>query len=226
MQARRDLDKQIAAQIDEKFGIFSAELGEERQERMEAASRVSLDPVVITTLTSNVEQEGAIRYDRGEQLLEKIRAKTVNLHNMLSCEEDAHAHIEEFTEQIAGRCAELKESIGKEAATRADVEARHNQRMEQLRELEADVGADRVKRERKREGMASKVKEEIADFFKYVQAEQQDRQKSEEYILRMCDDSSTKLEEEVKKERDSRESSEEHFFKLLEETCQRARNKL
>lgn len=225
-QARRDLDKGIATQIDDKFGIFSAELTEERQERMEAATRVSLDPSIISTLTSNIEQEGALRYDRGEQLLEKIRAKTVNLHNMLSCEEDAHAHIEEFTEQIAGRCAELKETISKEAQMRSNIEARHAQRMEQLRELEADVGADRVKRERKREGIHSKVKDEIADFFKYVQGEQADRAKSEEYILRMCDDSSNKLEEEIKKERDSRESSEEHFFRLLEETCQRARNKL
>ena len=66
----------------------------------------------------------------------------------------------------------------------------------------------------------------MADFFKYVQAEQADRQKSEEYILRMCDDSTGKLEEEIKTERDNRESSEEHFFKLLEDTCQRARNNL
>ena len=187
---------------------------------------MTLDPTIITTLTTNIEQEGTLRYDRGEQLLEKIRAKTVNLHNMLSCEEDAHAHIEEFTAQIEGRCTELKETIAKEATMRSNIEARHNQRMEQLRELEADVGQDRAKRERKREGIHSKVKDEIADFFKFVQTEQGDRQKSEEYILRMCDESSTKLEEEVKAERDGRESSEEHFFTLLEDTCQRARNKL
>lgn len=225
-QARRDLDKSIATQIDDKLGIFSAELSEERQERMEAATRVCLDPTLITTLTSNIEQEGTLRYDRGEQLLEKIRAKTVSLHNMLSCEEDAHAHIEEFTDQIQGRCAELRETIEQEQQMRALVESRHTQRMDQLRELESDVGADRAKRERKRESMHSKVKDEIADFFKYVQAEQVDRQKSEEYILRMCDESSSKLEEEVRTERENREGSEEHFFKLLEETCQRARNRL
>jgi len=225
-QARRDLDKGISAQIDDKLGIFSAELAEERQERMEASTRVSLDPTLITTLTSNIEQEGTLRYDRGEQLLEKIRAKTVNLHNMLSCEEDAHSHIEEFTEQISGRCAELKETIEQEQHMRALIETRHTQRMDQLRELEADVAADQVKRERKREGVHVKIKEEIANFFKYVQSEQGDRQKSEEYILRMCDESSGKLEEEVKTEREAREGSEEHFFRLLEETCQRARNKL
>jgi len=225
-QARRDLDKGIASQIDDKLGIFSAELSEERQERMEAATRVCLDPTLISTLTSNIEQEGTLRYDRGEQLLEKIRAKTVSLHNMLSCEEDAHSHIEEFTDQISGRCAELRETIEQEQQMRALIEARHTQRMDQLRELEADVGADRAKRERKRESMHSKVKDEIADFFKYVQSEQTDRQKSEEYILRMCDESSTKLEEEIRTERENREGSEEHFFKLLEETCQRARNRL
>jgi len=225
-QARRDLDKGIATQIDEKFGIFSAELAEERQERMEAGTRVSLDPQLITTLTSNIEQEGTLRYDRGEELLEKIRAKTVNLHNMLSCEEDAHAHIEEFTEQVSGRCADLKEQIEKENQMRALIETKHRQRMDQLRELKADVHVEQQKRDRKREGIHLKIKEEIADFFKYAQSEQGDRQQSEEYILRMCDKSSTKLEEEIKTERDARESSEEHFFKLLEETCQRARNRL
>jgi len=168
----------------------------------------------------------AARYDRGEQLLEKIREKTVNLHNMLSVEEDAHSHIEEFTGQIEGRCGELRKSVEEEQEQRALIEQRHAQRMEDLKTLEADVGADRQKRERKRELVHSKIKDEMADFFKYVQAEQADRQKSEEYILRMCDDSTGKLEEEIKTERDNRESSEEHFFKLLEDTCQRARNNL
>jgi len=225
-QARRDLDKNITAQIDDKFGIFTAELAEERQERMEAATRVGFDPTLIPVLTNNIEQEGALRYDRGEQLLEKIREKTVNLHNMLSCEQDAQAHIEEFTQQITGRCAELRTSIGEEKEFRASIETRHNQRMETLREIEAQVGTDRQKRDRRRHQIHAKVKEEMAEFFKYVQSEQADRQKSEEYILRMCDDSTNKLENEIKKERDERETSEEQFFKLLEDTCQRARDRL
>jgi len=225
-QARRDLDKGITLQIDEKLGIFSAELAEERQDRQEAGTRIGLDPTIIPVLSSNIEQEGTLRYDRGEQLLEKIREKTVNLHNMLSVEEDAHSHIEEFTGQIEGRCGELRKSVEEEQEQRALIEQRHAQRMEDLKTLEADVGADRQKRERKRELVHSKIKDEMADFFKYVQAEQADRQKSEEYILRMCDDSTGKLEEEIKTERDNRESSEEHFFKLLEDTCQRARNNL
>lgn len=225
-QARRDLDKGITQQIDEKLGIFSAELAEERQERMEAGTRIAFDPTIVPVLTSNIEQEGVLRYDRGEQLLEKIREKTVNLHNMLSVEEDAHTNIEEFTEQIEGRCKELRTKVNEEQDARALIEQRHLQRMEDLKQLEADIGMDRQKRERKREQVHTKVKDEMADFFKYVQAEQNDRQKSEEYILRMCDDSTGKLEEEVKRERDARESSEEHFFKLLEDICQRARNNL
>ena len=39
----------------------AAELTEERQERMEASTRISLDPALITTLTSNIEQEGTLR---------------------------------------------------------------------------------------------------------------------------------------------------------------------
>jgi hypothetical protein len=225
-QARRCLDRSLAQQIDDKFGIFSAELTEERQERMEAATRISFDPSIVPVLTSNIEEEGTLRYDRGEQLLEKIREKTVNLHNMLSCEEDAHTNIEEFTGQIQKRCEELKATISEEADHRAEIVAKHTQRMEQLRELEADIGEDRRKRERRRNEIKTKVQDEMANFFTFVQGEQGNRQKSEEYILRMCDDATDKLETEIKVERDEREGSEEKFFKLLEDTCQRARNRL
>ena len=44
---------------------------------MDASTRSSLDPSLIPTLTANIEQEGMLRYDRGEQLLERIRDKTV-----------------------------------------------------------------------------------------------------------------------------------------------------
>ena len=51
------------------------------QARMDASTRSSLDPSLIPTLTANIEQEGMLRYDRGEQLLERIRDKTV-LHRL------------------------------------------------------------------------------------------------------------------------------------------------
>ena len=40
---------------------------------MEAGTRIAFDPTIIPVLTSNIEQEGILRYDRGEQLLEKIQ---------------------------------------------------------------------------------------------------------------------------------------------------------
>jgi hypothetical protein len=225
-QARRDLDKQLARQIDDKFGIFQAELIEEQQARMDAATRSTLDPCLIPTLTTNIEQEGMLRYDRGEQMLERIRDKTVALHNMLACEEEAQGHMEEFTQQIAGRCSELRDLIEEETAHRARIEQHHLQRMEQLRDLCAEVADERKKRERKRESIHIKIKEEMEDFFKFVQQEQKGREKSEEYILQMIEESSSTLEDDIKTERGEREGSEEQFFKLLEETCARARNRL
>merc|ERR1711957_927144 len=225
-QARRDLDKQIARQIDDKFGIFQAELIEEQQARMDASTRSSLDPSLIPTLTANIEQEGMLRYDRGEQLLERIRDKTVCLHNMLACEEEAQGHMEEFTSQIAGRCGELRVLVEEEKAERARLEQHHGQRMEQLRDLSVEIHSDRTKRVRHREQINGKITEEMSDFFKYVQQEQKGRQKSEEYILKMIEESTGTLESDIKTERDEREGSEEQFFKLLEETCARARNRL
>merc|ERR1711907_570274 len=225
-QARRDLDKQIARQIDDKFGIFQAELIEEQQQRMDAASRSTLDPTLIPTLSANIEQEGILRYDRGEQLLERIRDKTVELHNMLACEEEAQGHMEEFTVQVSGRCAELRVLVEEEKAHRARIEQNHQQRMEQLRDLNAEVATDRKKRERQREQIHIKIKEEMADFFKFVQQEQKGRQKREKYILQMVEESTGTLEDDIKSERGERESSEERFFRLLEETCARARNRL
>jgi hypothetical protein len=225
-QARRDLDKQIARQIDDKFGIFQAELVEEQQARMDAATRSSLDPSLIPTLTANIEQEGMLRYDRGEQLLERIRDKTVCLHNMLACEEEAQGHMEEFTSQIAGRCGELRVLVEEEKSERARLEQHHAQRLEQLRDLSVEIHSDRTKRVRHREQINGKIKEEMSDFFNYVQQEQKGRQKSEEYILKMVEESTGTLEEDIKTERSEREGSEEQFFKLLEETCARARNRL
>merc|ERR1712195_311723 len=221
-QARRDLDKQLSRQIDDKLGIFQAELVEEQQARMDAACRSSLDP----SLTQNIEQEGMLRYDRGEQLLERIRDKTVALHNMLACEEEAQAHMEEFTHQIAGRCAELRELVEEEKSHRARIEQHHQQRVEQLRDLGSEVATDRKKRERQREQIHIKIKEEMSDFFKFVQQEQKGREKSEEYILKMIEDSTGTLEDDIKTERGERETSEEQFFRMLEETCARARNRL
>jgi len=225
-QARRDLDKQLSRQIDDKLGIFQAELIEEQQARMDAACRSSLDPSLIPTLTANIEQEGMLRYDRGEQLLERIRDKTVALHNMLACEEEAQAHMDEFTQQIAGRCSELRELVDEEKSHRARIEQHHQQRVEQLRDLGSEVATDRKKRERQREQIHIKIKEEMSDFFKFVQQEQKGREKSEEYILKMIEDSTGTLEDDIKTERGERETSEEQFFRMLEETCARARNRL
>merc|ERR1711998_761605 len=96
--SRRDLDTSLSKKIDEKFGVFRMELMEEKQRRMDAARRSNLDPVVLPNLAGKIEQEGGLRRDRGEQMLDKIRGRPLNLHNMLSVEDAAHGTIEDFTQ--------------------------------------------------------------------------------------------------------------------------------
>ena len=94
---------------------------EEKQRRMDSARRSSLqcqsetgaliqcacrsnmDPSILPNLVSKCEQEGSLRRDRGEQVLDKIRSRTLNLHNMLSVEDGAHGSLEDFTQNIVGK---------------------------------------------------------------------------------------------------------------------------
>merc|ERR1711871_440055 len=224
--ARRDLDTALSKKIDEKFGVFRQELMEEKQRRMDAARRSNLDPAIIPNLATKIEQEGGLRRDRGEQLLDKIRGRSLNLHNMLSVEDSAHGTIEDFTQNIVGKAKSLRADIAREKDARVVTEGRHAQRVETLRELAADVADDRTKRARKREQMFVKVKEETSDVGKYVSAETQARLDSEEYYARMCDEAVVKMQGEVEKECNERELSEQHFFGLLEETTARVRAKM
>merc|ERR1711970_644165 len=212
--------------INEKFGVFRMELMEEKQRRMDAARRSNLDPVIVPNLAGKVEQDGGLRRDRGEQMLDKIRGRTLNCHNMLSVEDAAHGTIEDFTQNIVGKAKSLRADIAREKDARVVTEGRHAQRVETLRELAADVADDRKKRARKREQMFVKVKEECNDVLKYVQAETQARLDSEEYYARMCDEAVAKMQAEIMKECNERELSEQHFFGLLEETTSRVRAKM
>merc|ERR1711998_733060 len=224
--ARRDLDTALSKKVDEKFAVFRAELMEEKQRRMDAARRSNLDPQVIPSLAGKIEQEGGLRRDRGEQLLDKIRGRTLNLHNMLSVEDAAHGAVEDFTQNIVGKSKSLRADIAREKDARVVTEGRHGQRIMTLRELGADVADDRKKRARKREQMFVKIKEEFHDTLKYINVETQARSDSEEYYNRMMDDSTNKMQGEIAKECNERELSEQHFFGLLEETCARAKTKL
>merc|ERR1711865_240297 len=225
-QSRRDLDTSLSKKIDQKFNVFRSELMEEKQRRMDSARRSNMDPTILPNLVSKCEQEGSLRRDRGEQILDKIRGRTLNLHNMLSVEDGAHGSIEDFTQNIVGKCKSLRADVAREKDARVVTEGRHGQRVMTLRELAADVADDRKKRARKREQMFSKIKEEMHDTLKYVQTETQARLDSEEYYNRMMDDSTNKMQAEITKECNERELSEQHFFGLLEETVARVKTKM
>ena len=128
-QARRDLDKIIAKEIDEKCAVVREELGIETHLRLAAAQQVGMDPEILPSLTGKVEreQEGRIRHDRGEQLMAKIGQTNQGFRDMLAAEQDVHAKVEEFSGTLAGKCAELKDMIHAEGDERAVMEQRHGQ---------------------------------------------------------------------------------------------------
>jgi hypothetical protein len=221
-QARRDLDKIITKEIDEKCSVVRQELGEERQLRIAAAERSGIDPEILPSLSGKVEQEGKLRHDRGEQLMTKIDDSNINLHNMLAVEQQTHAKIEQFTNTVTDKCAELNTTINAEADARALMEDRHAQRVEQIRQLAGIVSSVRERRVAAVERITSKVSEELGTYSTYVQNEQSIRQDGEENILSMLENVTQKLQDEMKKERQARQSSEENFFNLLEDSCRRA----
>jgi len=221
-QARRDLDKIITKEIDEKCTVVRQELGEERQLRIAASERSGIDPEILPSLSGKVEQEGKLRHDRGEQLMSKIDDSNINLHNMLAMEQQTHAKIEGFTNTVTDKCAELRGTINSEADARALMEDRHAQRVEQIRQLASIVSSVRERRVAAVERITSRVSEEMGTYSTYVQNEQSIRQDGEENILSMLENVTQKLQDEMKKERSARQMSEESFFKLLEDSCRRA----
>jgi len=221
-QARRDLDKIITKEIDEKCSVVRQELGDERNLRIAAAERSGIDPEILPSLSGKVEQEGKLRHDRGEQLMVKIDDSNINLHNMLAVEQQTHAKIESFTNEVTDKCAELRNTINGEADCRALMEDRHAQRVEQVRQLASIILSVRERRVAAVERITGKVSEELSTYGTYVQNEQSTRQDGEENILSMLESVTQKLQEEMRKERQGRQTSEESFFKLLEESCRRA----
>lgn len=221
-QARRDLDKIITKEIDEKCSVVRQELGDERNLRIAAAERSGIDPEILPSLSGKVEQEGKLRHDRGEQLMVKIDDSNINLHNMLAVEQQTHAKIESFTNEVTDKCAELRNTINGEADCRSLMEDRHAQRVEQIRQLASIILSVRERRVAAVERITGKVSEELSTYGTYVQNEQSTRQDGEENILSMLESVTQKLQEEMRKERQGRQTSEESFFKLLEESCRRA----
>lgn len=221
-QARRDLDKIITKEIDEKCSVVRQELGNERNLRIAAAERSGIDPEILPSLSGKVEQEGKLRHDRGEQLMVKIDDSNINLHNMLAVEQQTHAKIESFTNEVTDKCSELRNTINGEADARALQEDRHAQRVEQVRQLASIILSVRERRVAAVERITSKIGEEMSTYGTYVENEQSIRQDGEENILSMLESVTQKLQEEMRKERQGRQTSEESFFKLLEDSCRRA----
>lgn len=221
-QARRDLDKIIAKEIDEKCAVVRQELGEETQMRLASASQSGMDPEILPSLTDKVEQEGKLRHDRGEQLMAKIDLTNEGLHNMLAVEQDVQAKVEEFSGTLGVKCAELKDMINDEANERAVLEQRHGQNLEQLRSLSATISSIRQRRTDAVERITAKVADEMGRIGELVSSEQGSRADGEENILGMLEEVTHKLQDDMKKERQARHQSEESFFKLLEDSCRRA----
>jgi len=221
-QARRDLDKIIAKEIDEKCAVVRQELGMETQMRISSGQQIGMDPDILPSLIDKVEQEGKLRHDRGEQLMTKIDTTNQGLHNMLSAEQDAHASVESFSGTLSGKCAELKDMINSEADERAVMEQRHGQHLEQVRSLSVAISSVRQQRTEAVARISERVCDEMSRIGETASSEQASRADGEENILGMLEEVTHKLQGDMKKERNARHVSEESFFKLLEDSCRRA----
>merc|ERR1740130_2199769 len=130
----------------------------------------------------------------------KIDDSNINLHNMLAMEQQTHAKIESFTNTVTDKCSELRSTINAEADSRALMEDRHAQRVEQTRQLGSIISSVRERRVAAVERITSKVSEELGTYGTLVQNEQSIRQDGEENILSMLENVTQKLQDEMKRE--------------------------
>jgi hypothetical protein len=225
-QTRCEMDKVMTRQIDEKCGVLRSDLVHERELREEGERRTILPPNTLPSLADKVDLAGDVRYDRGEQLMKKINSCVTDLQDQLSVEVNCHKEITDFMANIESKCRTLKSEIEEEKMMRQQAIDRHGQRMEALRTLPPLIEEDADSRVARRLKIQERVSGEMTKMLQYVQAEQASRAEGEASVGKMLDGVTDKLKTEIISERQLRESSEEKFFLLLQDTCDRARDRV
>ena len=225
-QNRNDIDKVMHRQIDEKCGVLRSDLVHEKELREEGERRTILPPQTLPSLADKVDLAGDVRYDRGEQLMKKINSSVSDLQEQLTVEVHAHKEITDFMANIESKAKTLRAELEEEKMFRLQSEDRHGQRMEALRTLPPLIEEDAKNRVARRHKIQERCNDEMKKMLQYVQAEQVSRSEGEVSVGKMLDGVTEKLNAEVRAERQLRESSEEKFFLLLQDTCDRARDRV
>jgi hypothetical protein len=225
-QTRCEMDKVMTRQIDEKCGVLRSDLVHERELREEGERRTILPPNTLPSLADKVDLAGDVRYDRGEQLMKKINGSVSDLQEQLTVEANCHKEITDFMANIESKCRTLRAEIEEEKCFRLQAEDRHGQRMIYLRKLQPLIEEDADHRVDRRSKIQARVNSEMKKMLQYVQAEQVSRAEGEASVGKMLDGVTDKLNVEIRAERSLRETSEEKFFLLLQDTCDRARDRV
>jgi len=216
----------VLRQIDDKCGVLRSDLVHEKELREEGERRTILPPNTLPSLADKVDLAGDVRYERGEQLMKKINANVNDLQEQLTVEVNCHAEITDFMANIESKCRTLRTEVEEEKMFRLQAEDRHGQRMETLRTLAPLIEEDANNRVARRQKIQERVNEEMTKMLQYCQAEQGARAEGEASLGKMLDGVTDKLDSEIRAERSLRESSEEKFFMLLQDTCDRARDRV
>jgi hypothetical protein len=216
----------MTRQIDEKCGVLRSDLVHERELREEGERRTILPPNTLPSLADKVDLAGDVRYDRGEQLMKKINGSVSDLQEQLTVEANCHKEITDFMANIESKCRTLRAEIEEEKCFRLQAEDRHGQRMIYLRKLQPLIEEDADHRVDRRSKIQARVNSEMKKMLQYVQAEQVSRAEGEASVGKMLDGVTDKLNVEIRAERSLRETSEEKFFLLLQDTCDRARDRV
>jgi len=225
-QNRCEMDKVMTRQIAEKCGVLRSDLVHEKELREEGERRSILPPDCLPSLADKVDLAGDVRYDRGEQLMKKINASVGDLQEQLTVEVHAHKEITDFMANIESKCRTLRAEVEEEKCFRLQTEDRHGMRMEALRTLPPLIEEDANNRVARRMKIQDRCGSEMKKMLQYVQAEQVSRSEGEVSVGKMLDGVTEKLNTEVRAERGLRETSEEKFFLLLQDTCDRARDRV
>jgi len=225
-QTRCEMDKVMHRQIEEKCGVLRSDLVHERELREEGERRTILPPNCLPSLADKVDLAGDVRYARGEQLMKKINANVGDMQEQLTVEVNCHKEITDFMANIESKCRTLRAELEEEKGFRLQAQDRHTQRMEALRTLPPLIEEDANNRVARRVKIQDRCNTEMKKMLQYTQAEQTSRAEGEASVGKMLDGVTDKLNTEIRAERSLREKSEEKFFMLLQDTCDRARDRV
>jgi len=173
---------------------------------------------LVTQLIETVEEASQVRHDRGERVLDRIQETTTTYRNAIREEERA---CQDLTRLLAEKTWPDRQGWKSEPDMEAKVTQAQNRRLEQFRELQDQLEAERETRRCRFEEMRASVSTEAHILRKLVVDESSTREGGEEIRMAMVAGLMARLGQDIEAEGRERRETDEFVVRIMENLAQK-----